>query len=493
MMQSRQRRKGGISVLEAVLLAVAVAVLAVILIRVTGDRTASGTEPAGTPGRAAADRTPRTSESDLSPASERRGAPAADGSTANRSEVADASEAGDTPPLPPGFGEEDFLLPAAPRGAAPGGDGMEALDPAPGDEFLPEEEEVDEASITALDLFRDMLDDDSVSLADKKELVGDMGLEDIYEALDLVGTMEWGREAESLFSSIMNRWGKLDPQGAIEYASSLDSLRVRESAMSQVLKTWVRDDPEAAYAWFSGLPPEEVTSLRNGVRTLFKGMAAHDAMWAFQQVWGLDSRGAKTQALQSVLGELTAQGYEPDALVQLFQGMPPGTDRTLLAQTIVDQWTRYQPEAAARWIDTLTDDGSYKRAVDRLVTQWSRDDPTSAASWVEDLSDADLRRVQMGRLVQNWVRVDPGAASAWLTTFPPSTDLDPAIHSLAREVKKQDPATAFAWAEAVTHNGSRNRLLQEVGRAWLEQQPAQAANGIAGSSLPPKIKNKLLR
>lgn len=484
-----QRKTGGPSIVEALLLLVAVAVLTAVLYRVAGRRDAEGPPGSESPAGAltpdlAAPEPDRTAEKKVA---------AATIPPSPESPVADEA-VGRMPPLPPGLEDKDFRLPAAPgRSVASSSLLVDEADEFFEDELvLDEDAALGEESITVLDLFRDMVTDETAALGDKKELIMAMGQEDLLEALDMIGGMEWGPDAESLFTTLMARWGKLDPAGALEYAGDLESRRIKQAAVSQVLKTWARNDPRAAFAWFSGLSEQQIRDLGTGARTLFKGMAAEDALWALDQAWSLPTRSLKSQALQSALSALTSQGYEPAALVALYQGMPQGTDRALLAQTIVDQWTRYQPEAAAQWIETLTDDGSYVRVVERLVSQWSQDDPVRASAWVTDLPDPDMRRVQMGRVAQAWVRTDPGAASAWLSTFPPSTDLDPAIHGLARGVLKDDPAGAWTWAEVVTADGARNRLLQQVGREWMKQDPVNASAGIAGSSLPPNIKNKLL-
>jgi len=321
-----------------------------------------------------------------------------------------------------------------------------------------------------------------------------LNIEEVQQCLDMLASMEWGPQANMLLQGLMVQWAVKDPLTAIEYATSIGSRRARSTVMTSIMEVWSKQDPQSALSWLLNNARNDPVSVGTSIASVFRNLAARDAASALVQVWTLPDLSMRRTAIKSVVNTM-AMTQREDVLAGLYDTMVPGPDRTMLAEAIVDNWSRYEPEKAGQWIleKTMTPEDR-SRTIDRLVTYWGYDRPQQAAEWVAQLPVSDLRRAELGKVTQMWAQDDLMAAASWVSQFPQSTQTDPAVQSIAMAYAKQDAATGISWAESISDIKLRSRTVQAIAAQWLRQNPAAAQDYIAQSTLlSPIIKKSLIR
>lgn len=352
---------------------------------------------------------------------------------------------------------------------------------------------VEEPAIPALEAFKEAIESADPLAEFGLDKIRKLSLADVQECVKLTETMEWGPEANQLLQTLMTRWVTLDPQSAGDYAMTIDSRRTRGAVLTSVLSSWSESDPEQALAWFLQTASTNPKAMATNVRTLFRNLADYNVAWALAQTWLLPSQAMKSTAIRTVVDKM-ARINSTDSLIHVYENMAPGADRTMLAEALVENWTRYQPGKAASWIlTTIQDPLEQNRAIDRLITAWGFDQPEDAAEWVESLPVGNLRRAELGKVAQLWGQDDIMAAADWVSHFPPSPQIDLAVQNIALGLRKQDPETAMSWAESITETRIRFSTMEQVAYEWIRQDPNTARDYIVASPLSGPTKRRLLR
>lgn len=156
-------------------------------------------------------------------------------------------------------------------------------------------------------------------------------------------------------------------------------------------------------------------------------------------------------------------GRNAAAYAELIASLPATT--TLEArQSFLEKWGDSDPEAAARWVESLPDDAAAKPATLGLVGSWVRYDQDAALSWAASLSNGPIR--------------------------------DAAAARLSVSLAGRHPDEAWQWANSVSDPAALNKAIVELDRRWQYDAPekyraaldkARRASGNTdrGSKPPP--------
>jgi hypothetical protein len=82
-------------------------------------------------------------------------------------------------------------------------------------------------------------------------------------------------------------------------------------------------------------------------------------------------------------------------------------------RTIAERWARNAPNAAGKWLKALPQGPQNDEALEAFVMAVFRDDPESAAHWAVTISDEGKRRSSLDRALSIWRGVDATAAEAF--------------------------------------------------------------------------------
>jgi len=336
--------------------------------------------------------------------------------------------------------------------------------------------------------------------------VGSLDESELQSALEQLrkDTPEWDPDARVAANLMLTRWGKADPDGALEYLSGLDRRRAGGDAaiiisalastdpqraikwledpenklknfpwMGQILagsitKEWVRDDPDAALEWAKSVPENQRSGAYSGV---LGTIAATDPQRASAMALELPESNAREEIIAQISRSWSESS--PAEALEWAQGLE-GDERSRAVGEALGSWAQTDPESAAEFITSLPEDERTAGMVKRVTSTWARQEPAAAAQWVGDLPEGDEKKGAIGDVMWNWTTTDPTAASTWLLEQPAGESRDEGIGSLARVTFESDPEGALTWA---AHMSSDERRLQSVAigiHAWRERDQEAA-------------------
>jgi hypothetical protein len=116
-------------------------------------------------------------------------------------------------------------------------------------------------------------------------------------------------------------------------------------------------------------------------------------------------------------------------------------------------------------------------------TEWAKRDPEAAAQWVNQVTDPDLREQLTGSLAMGYAERDPFQAVDWaLQSLPPGQVLDQSLADIAWTWAMRDPATAGTWVAQFPEGQTRQMSLESLMNVWGNHDPNAALTWI--ESLP---------
>jgi hypothetical protein len=328
-------------------------------------------------------------------------------------------------------------------------------------------------------------------------MIQSLGPDEISATLALIEDMPGGSNRDRLLTELIGQWAAYDPQAAIAYAQGLPNMQLSTSAVNEALQGWARVDPQSALAWWSS--PENAVSSRMSSRQLdsiLRGYAEMDAFGAFQYVAGLsddtvEGRRLKNRAIETVVNSMLDQGRLTDALAWTNQ-LPEGEAQTSALSEIFEDWTRFDPQAASAYLESLAGRSDYSELRTSMLRSWTRTDPAQVADYISgmDAEDPDTGRLTT-MLIAEWGRYDLAAAGEWLNSQPASEATDRAVAMFTFQAASEDPAGAMTWAESITNEQMKGRLINRVASEWKAQDPEGFAEYLKSSDLSDTQKAEL--
>jgi len=80
----------------------------------------------------------------------------------------------------------------------------------------------------------------------------------------------------------------------------------------------------------------------------------------------------------------------------------------------------------------MPDGEARNRATLSVLSQWVRTEPDAAAAWVASFAEGKLRENAARDLVSNWAREDSTGAGQWLQTLPAGASREAAVQAYGR-------------------------------------------------------------
>ena len=234
-----------------------------------------------------------------------------------------------------------------------------------------------------------------------------------------------------LYGAFAAEWSEIDVAGALKWAEQLSYDQHRTHVMGGIAETWAKADHEAAAAWAAALPGQDQRMVVDSIvagwfadewkRVDSGGIVEFDMADAYEWATQLPDSLAQKKALVAVA---KSWAYEdPAAAAAWAAQFPPGQTRTNAMIHAASTWTALDPAASSVWFNELPPtDKSTITAFFSVASSWSLKEPEKAAEWVATMTDEGLQDTGFRMVFRQWARQDRAAAARWIEQSDMSDD-----------------------------------------------------------------------
>ncbi len=202
------------------------------------------------------------------------------------------------------------------------------------------------------------------------------------------------RQSVSALRTVVTGWVQQDPGRAMDWVAG-NATDLQPALVDQLARSFAETDVAAAATYLDVIPMELRPSWLAGVAGAY---ARHDPEGAFSWLDRLRGQEGYDQALQQVIAESARTNPVGAAAIA---GRTGASLQPATASTIAGNWTREDPEAAARWALGVDDAGARQSAVGAVAMNWARRDLAAAVDWAVALPDDGLRERALSTLLFN--------------------------------------------------------------------------------------------
>ncbi len=347
--------------------------------------------------------------------------------------------------------------------------------------------------------------------------------EGVEEALAEMRQMPRSMDAMIAMQVLMGRYAELDPQKALEYASTLGGMG-RGFGTGSILRTWAASDPVAASKYFADnldADGNDWMQARNA-SSIASEWARQDATAALEWAQTLPEN-VRDEAMERAIVEMTAQDPEAAAayalaldegearegaiseIAEQWGRMDPvkaldwatglsGEERVRAMQEVLDSWAGSSPTDAARYVDSLGDPEEKSKMLEDVADAWSRNgDPSAAIEWLNKQPESDGREDATREVVENWMRSDSVAASEYVGSMEAGSAKDQSINAMIRSRAMQsEPDAQTMWAAQISDAQQRSETVTRVAPRWLAEDRDAATEYILSVDIPAEQKTTLV-
>ena len=317
---------------------------------------------------------------------------------------------------------------------------------------------------------------------------------DYAQQLQTLLSLPLGPERNHSITELLARWAETDGLAALTVAGEFTEPALRSTLRETVLNHWAKTDPQAAWDHVKANPQGDLPAERFGQVLAGIGQADIGTALAFLDRHSHGELKDSIDAASAALDQLYQRGGH-DQLTAWAGRLPAGPMRDMAINRIIDQWARYDPASAARWIPTMV--GSNPEAIvnarRELTNSWTRVNPLQALDYVNQLPEAQRENTYYEHIFKRWLDYDQTSAAAYLAELPPGPALDRPIESYAYHVMHDNPGDTMPWVESISDPRRRWKATERVAAVWREKDPAALTAYInSATTLSKDQKAKLL-
>lgn len=314
--------------------------------------------------------------------------------------------------------------------------------------------------------------------------------------------MEAGEARTQTLWAVARRWFDQSPSAALSALNSVVDTDQRESWRNQLLERWIGTDREAALQWVVSQPPSAKRTSRIAEAAAVAAKDSPAEMLALAET--LDTR-ARREVVRGVL-EVWAKS-DPRAALAALDEMDDRRLKQTTEQSLAFTWAQSDPMAAFEWArarpasDSRTGallnalrhvaqsdpgqalalaedlDGSARAdVIDSVLQQWGRDDPRAAAAWLDTSSHES--RVAASKIVDAYARLDAEEAVDWLLTQPADAQHH-AVSMIMGPLADESPEVALDLIERLDDPTTTAMAGSRLMSRWAADDPRAAVRAIA--------------
>jgi DNA-binding beta-propeller fold protein YncE len=217
-----------------------------------------------------------------------------------------------------------------------------------------------------------------------------------------------GPRLSDVLAKQLPTWVERHPEAAAQFASSLAPGPMRDMILGRVAILWTVQDAPAALAWAQTIEnPAERNILVGTVCVQMSESDPHQALAAAEQF----NLGNKNAPMFSVIAERWAT-RDPIAAVSWAAAQPPGEGHDGLISRVALAVSGSVPaEAACLLVDQLPPGNMQDESIISVLDQWARRDPKAAAAWVATFPSALPLRARANARLQELRHYRPGTGT----------------------------------------------------------------------------------
>ena len=310
------------------------------------------------------------------------------------------------------------------------------------------------------------------------EIARDFSEDEVREALASIEGVENMQLRMTLQMMLMNRWGKINGNAAMEHAMAAENNQIKMMQVMGTLMSWTKEDPEAAFSWFE----KNKDSVGRGMYAsayegmIYQAMARHDLKRALDQVAKIDSASKKRTALTSIAQGIVEQPEKLQSFLQFLDDQnEPEVKKEVMSSAIMNM-AMNSPEAAKKYINTITDAKDKAAMVENVVRGLSYSDPETALKWgLEQAPDEASQAKVVSNTMSRWVAQDPKKAAAWYDQQPEHLKSDTTVMQSAGQLSASGQyKEALLWTQRGKDPETMAAMKESTYLKWAEASPAKA-------------------
>ncbi len=322
-------------------------------------------------------------------------------------------------------------------------------------------------------------------------LIDSLSPENYLSVVDAFRKLGLTSERRGEYELLLTAWAKVDPAGALDYASENTG---GEYARNTILSTWATTNPDAAIAWAeeNHTNADRANPWMVGV---IEGIALSDVPRATGLMEGMIRSDERGQALDFIVDHLIANDPE-EAKAWSTSVTNEGLRSSAFAFTAT-ALARDTPSEAAQWLSSVGDVAALNRASEGITEDWYKESPEETTAWISSLPPEAMSKAAEG-VVGNVVREDPVQAAEYISELAasnPDANFDSSIRELVRGSARQDPELAAVWVSGISNDNEQTRYYHRVLGQWANQDSAAANAWMLSNSdsLPDSIARRFLQ
>jgi hypothetical protein len=292
-----------------------------------------------------------------------------------------------------------------------------------------------------------------------------------------------GPERNRSLHKLFAQWAESDGAAALAATAQVSEPLLRYELRESSLNHWARKDPESAWKHLKTATPGELPD--NPGQIVMQGLGKGDiaTSLAFFSNHNQGDLAAYMDSASSAFDQLYQRGGH-DQLIAWTQTLPAGGMKDGATNRIIDQWARYDPAAAEKWMESqlAQNPKNTVKARIELTESWARVNPQEALGFVNQLPANQRDAAYYEAIYRRWLDYDKTAAAAFLAEQPASPILDRQFERYAYDVMNQNPSATMPWAESITDPDRRWKAISRVASAWRKQDPNGLNNFVSGAT-----------
>ena len=287
-------------------------------------------------------------------------------------------------------------------------------------------------------------------------------------------------------------FAEADRERALAWAQSLSGSQITGATIERrepgplaaILGTWMKEDAQAARQWLEALPDDFA---KVDVLALLSGELADEEPDKAVEVAVMMPAGA---AQDSALRKLVGSWARKDFAGALAWAQEQGAEvRQVLLPPLVQQLA-WRDRPAALELALSVDGQARQRAVRTVLEAWTRTEPEAAASWAATQPD---NAKYLESIAFDWAGENEQNSRAWVEKLPVGETKDAVVLSGIRRIAQSDqPQVAERWIAEISDPEKRVDAYWTVGWWWLQSNPKKAQEWIRAAPIPEKTKSELL-
>ena len=294
--------------------------------------------------------------------------------------------------------------------------------------------------------------------------------------------------------TLIGKWARVDGPAAVVAAGTFTEPALRLQLRETAFNHWAQMDPGAAWDYATLNPQRDLPAERFG--HILRGLGGGDISTGLAFL--AEHPQAELRDNMQEIGEALDQLYQRGGHAKILPWLERLTDGPLkdaATNRLIDQWARYEPSAAARWMESRGKllGENITGARKELASSWADVNPLQALDYFNQLPADQREDAYYERIFRRWLESDKNAAAAYLAELPSSPALDRPIEQYAYDIMQQDPELTMPWVESISDPRRRWKAITRVAAVWKEQNPAALAAYVEGAAfLNAQQKQQLL-